>query len=54
MTNQKKFVVNIDMKWSEDIHIKAKNMAEAKKKAWNKFKKRCPKKNFEILADKID
>ncbi len=50
----KKYSVNIDMTWSEDYRVSAKNVAEAKRKAWEKFKKRLPKKNFKIDADKID
>ena len=42
------------MKWSEEYTINAKSAAEAKRKAWAKFKKRCPKKNFELLADRND
>lgn len=51
MKKQKTYLVNIDMKWSEEYSIKAKTEAEAKKKAWEKFKKNPPKNLFEILAD---
>lgn len=46
------FIINIDMKWSEDIHVKARTAGEAKAKAWKKFKSRLPRKNFDISADK--
>lgn len=52
MKKQKTYSVNIDMKWSQDYVIKATSMTEAKKKAWEKFKKNPPKKIFEILASK--
>ena len=50
----KKYRVNIDMTWSEDINVSAKSMTEAKNKAWEKFKNKIPKKNFTLLADKIN
>lgn len=50
----KNFTVNIDMRWSEDIKVKAKTKAEARKIAWEKFKKRLPKKNFTISEDQDD
>lgn len=50
----KTYRVNIDMKWSEEKLIKAKTAGEAKRKAWAAFKRRCPKRNFEILADRED
>lgn len=48
----KLFIVNFDRTWSEDIRVKAKNRREAKKKAWERFKKR-PKKmrDFSINID---
>lgn len=48
----KTYVVNIDMKWSVDLTIKAKTASEARKKAWRRF--RPNRKNFELLADKLD
>lgn len=45
------YIVNIDMKWSEDIDVRAKTAGEAKRKAWAIFKKKLPRKNFDILAD---
>lgn len=47
----KNFTVNIDMTWSEDIKVKAKTKAEARRLAWEKFKKKLPKKNFTISED---
>lgn len=42
------------MTWSEEFVIKAKTAGEAKKKAWNKFRNRPPKKNFTFLVDRED
>lgn len=58
-TNKKKkskkpsklYRVNVDMKWSDDIVVKAKTAGEARKKAWAQFKRRCPRKLFELNAD---
>lgn len=52
MKKQNTYQVNIDMKWSEKYTIKAGSATEAKKKAWEKFKKNSPKNLFEILANK--
>lgn len=52
MKKIKAYCINIDMKWSGEYTIKAVSTTEAKKKAWEKFKKNPPKKLFEILADK--
>ncbi len=49
-----KYEVNIDMKWSIDYTVNAVSMAEAKKKAWEIFKKRPPKLCFEILGEYIN
>lgn len=49
---KKEYSVNIDMKWSMDYEVKACSESEAKRIAWEKFKKNLPKKNFEILADR--
>jgi hypothetical protein len=51
-TYMKTYEVNIDMKWSVIKLVTAKTAAEAKRKAWKKF--RPAKKNFELLADKVD
>jgi hypothetical protein len=53
-TKLKTFSVNVDMTWSEDYTVKAKTLAEAKKKAWQRFKNRPPKKNFTLMADKVE
>jgi hypothetical protein len=48
----KKYRVNLDMNYSVDITVSAKNSREAKKKAWEKFSKKKPnKKIFQIYAD---
>jgi hypothetical protein len=48
----KKYKVNIDMIYSIDIKLSAKNSREAKKKAWDKFSKRKPNsKLFKIYVD---
>lgn len=52
MKKIKTYLVNIDMKWSQEYSIKAGSATEAKKKAWEKFKKSPPKNLFEILVDK--
>jgi hypothetical protein len=49
----KDFTVVIDMSWSEEFQIKAKTKAQARIKAWEKFKKRPPKKNFTFLVDEV-
>jgi len=50
-----KYKVNIDMNFSQNIKVSAKNEKEAKKKAWEKFIAKKPsKKYFSIYADKID
>jgi hypothetical protein len=51
MKKVKKYTVNIDMTWSEDVKVTAKTEAEARRKAWEKFKKRVPRKNFSLSAD---
>lgn len=51
---KKTYRVNVDMKWSTDYVIKAKTTGEAKKKAWARFKRACPRKLFELLADRED
>lgn len=49
---KKEYLVNVDMRWSIDYEVKACSETEAKRLAWEKFKKNLPKKCFEILADK--
>ena len=48
---KKEYSVNVDMRWSMDYEIKACSETEAKRLAWEKFKKNPPKKCFEISAD---
>lgn len=50
----KKYRINIDMNASQDVYVSAKNVRDAKKKAWEKFtKKKSNKKFFTIWADTI-
>lgn len=50
----KKYIVNIDKKWSEDIVVTAKNPREARKKAFDKFANRKLKpKDFNINESEI-
>lgn len=42
------------MAWMYPTKVKAKTAAEAKRKAWQKFKNRLPKKNFEVNIDYIE
>lgn len=51
MKKKKTYSVNIDMKWSHDSTVRASTLAEAKKIAWERFKKHPPKGLFELLAD---
>lgn len=51
MKKKKTYSVNIDMKWSKDVTVRAFTQAEAKKIAWERFKKNPPKWLFELLAD---
>ena len=39
------------MTWSEEYVVTAKTKGEAKRKAWARFKKNPPKKNFTIEVD---
>ena len=48
----KTYRVNIDMRWSKDIVVKATSAAEAKRKAWDIFKKRPARNLFGLLADR--
>lgn len=47
----KDYVVNVDMKYSIDYHVKARTAGEAKKKAWNKHINRPPRKLYDLMAD---
>ncbi len=48
---KKFFKVNIDMVWSRDFNVSAKNLTEAKEVAWEKYKKQLKKGWFKIYAD---
>ncbi len=45
-----KYQVIINQVWSEEVIVTAKTAAEAKKKAWEKWK--AKKKNYTIEAEK--
>lgn len=50
-----KYRVNINMVWSHDIQVTAKNVREAKQKAFDKFKEtKIKAKNFVMYTDKIE
>lgn len=50
-----KYRVNIDPNTSFDFEVEAKNVHEAKEKAWEKFmKKKRRKKDCKIYCDKTD
>lgn len=51
MKKNKNYTVNIDMEWSKDYKIKATTKSEAKKIAWERFKKSIPKDLFELSVD---
>ena len=44
----KTYSVNIDMVWSQEYSVKARTAAEARQKAFERFKKRTKKKDFNI------
>ena len=50
----KKFIVNIDMKYSKEFIISAKNIKDAKEKSWSRFKRNPSKKNFSFFIDIIN
>lgn len=47
----KEYCVNIDMRWSKEFFVEARNKKEAKEKAWERFKKTLSKKYFNIEVD---
>lgn len=50
----KRFSVDIDRKNSEEFIVTAKNPTEAKRKAWDKFANRKPKKkDHQIYCDEV-
>ena len=47
--NEKIFKININQVWSETVKVKARNVNEAKRRAWDKWK---PKKsNYKLNKD---
>lgn len=50
----KTYEVTVDMTWSQSYTVKAKTAAEAKRKAWEKFKKHPPKSCFTLMEDRIN
>ena len=48
------YEVTVDMTWSQSYTVKAKKTAEARRKAWEKFKRRPPKSCFTLMEDRID
>lgn len=50
----KAYEVEIDMSWSMTYTVKAKTAAEARRKAWEKFKRQPPKSCFSFMADIIE
>ena len=51
---KKTYSVNVAMTWSMEYTVRATTKAEAKRIAWNRFKRNPPKRCFEILAYKKD
>lgn len=47
----KKYKVFIDEKWGNALNVTAKNKTEAKKKAWDRFKKFLKKNNYDVHAE---
>jgi len=48
------FSVDIDRNCSEELIVKAKTQAEAKRKGWERFSKRKPKKkHHQIWVDEV-
>lgn len=50
----KTYEVEVSMTWSQSYTVKAKTAAEARRKAWEKFKRRPPKSCFTLMEDRID
>ncbi len=48
----KEYEVNVDMCWSMNYTVKAKTEGEAKRKAWERFKRNPPRKCFDLMADR--
>ena len=49
----KNYLVNVDMIWSRNFTLKAKNKPEAKRKAFERFLKYAKSKDFNISVDDI-
>ena len=45
----KTYEVEVSMTWSQSYTVKAKTAAEARRKAWEKFKRRPPKSCFTLM-----
>jgi len=54
MAKKKKYTVLIDMNFSQHYHVIATGKVDAKNKAWEKFKKQIPKKDFTIDAQTFE
>lgn len=54
MNKEKIYEVNIDMIWSHTFTVKAKSAAEARNKAFEKFKIKVKKKDFHLSENRID
>lgn len=50
----KTYEVEVSMTWSQSYTVKAKTAAEARRKAWEKFKRHPPKSCFTLMEDRID
>ena len=50
----KTYEVEVSMTWSEIYTVKAKTASEARRKAWEKFKRHPPKSCFTLMEDRID
>lgn len=48
------YTVNVSMNVTLDIRVIATSEGEARTKAWNKFKRVCPRKYYNLLADRED
>lgn len=48
---KKSYIVNLDMRWSHDIKVKANGSVEAKKIAFNKLVKKLKQNYFNINVE---
>lgn len=51
---KKKYLVNIDMVWSQDFSVSATSLPEARQIAFDRFKRRLKKQDFDIIGERID